>query len=238
MRVLFSTTAGSGHFGPMVPVAMGCAAAGHEVAVAAPASFADKILATGLPHLAFSDVPADRLDSVLRRRRNATRGGNRIVLPEVFGRLSAQAALPALTDIIGGMLPDIVVRDPCEFGSLVAAERAGIPQAQLAISLDQFILATAEWLDEPLRERCCRPGVLRITVGCEIEADPGSAKLRAAWAILWMECQCFGVTDSMYHLWARYSRLSFHLLAGRLRAPAESTVADTDAGQAGCATWP
>lgn len=67
MRVLFSTTAGSGHFGPMVPVAMGCAAAGHEVAVAAPASFADKILATGLPHLAFSDVPADRLDSVFRR---------------------------------------------------------------------------------------------------------------------------------------------------------------------------
>ncbi len=36
MRVLFSTTAGAGHFGPMVPVAHACLAAGWEVAVAAP----------------------------------------------------------------------------------------------------------------------------------------------------------------------------------------------------------
>ena len=31
MRVLFSTTAGSGHFGPMVPVARACRDAGHDV---------------------------------------------------------------------------------------------------------------------------------------------------------------------------------------------------------------
>jgi hypothetical protein len=30
MRVLFATTANAGHFGPMVPFARACVAAGHE----------------------------------------------------------------------------------------------------------------------------------------------------------------------------------------------------------------
>lgn len=36
MRILFATTAGAGHVTPMVPLAAGCRAAGHDVAVAAP----------------------------------------------------------------------------------------------------------------------------------------------------------------------------------------------------------
>ena len=36
VRVLFASTAGAGHFSPMVPLAQACAAAGHAVAVAAP----------------------------------------------------------------------------------------------------------------------------------------------------------------------------------------------------------
>ena len=35
MRVLFSTTAGAGHFGPLIPVANACVAGGEAVAVAA-----------------------------------------------------------------------------------------------------------------------------------------------------------------------------------------------------------
>jgi UDP:flavonoid glycosyltransferase YjiC (YdhE family) len=153
MRVLFSTTAGAGHFGPMIPIAGACSAAGHQVAVAAPASFASHVLSCGLPHLPFPAVPADRMGAAFARAYSLSRAeANRVVVTEVFGRLDAQVALPALMDIIAEVHPDIVVRDPCEFGSLVAAEQAGIPQVQVAISVDQFIVAMASWLDEPLRE--------------------------------------------------------------------------------------
>jgi len=153
MRVLFSTTAGVGHFGPMVPVARACAAAGHEVAVAAPASFADQVRRRGLSPLSFPDVPADQMGRVFGSLSQLSREeANRVVVAEVFGRLDARAALPNLTELIAQMRPDIVVRDPCELGSLVAAERAGIPQVQVAISVDQFVVTAAGWLDEPVRE--------------------------------------------------------------------------------------
>jgi UDP:flavonoid glycosyltransferase YjiC (YdhE family) len=137
----------------MVPVARACAAAGHEVAVAAPASFADQVRRRGLSHLPFPDAPADRLGSVFGRVSQMSREeANRVVVSEVFGRLDAQAALPTLMKLIRQMHPDIVVRDPCELGSLVAAVRAGIPQVQVAIGVDQLIVAVAGWLDEPVRE--------------------------------------------------------------------------------------
>ena len=40
MRVLLATTANDGHFGPLAPFARAIRAAGHEVRVAAPASYA------------------------------------------------------------------------------------------------------------------------------------------------------------------------------------------------------
>lgn len=133
MRVLFSTTAGAGHFGPMNPIAQACLAAGHTVAVAAPLSFAPYVTDAGLDHLPFPDVPAGLMGAV-------------------FGRLDAQAALPTLVEIVRDWQPDVVVREPCEFGSLVAAEGAGVPQVQVAIGLGEFVLTVADWLDEPLRE--------------------------------------------------------------------------------------
>ena len=153
MRILFSTTAGAGHFGPLIPVARAGSAAGHEVAVAAPASFASHILSSGLPHLPFPDVPGDRMGAVFATLAQLPRAeADRVVTSEVFGRLDAQAALPALIAIIAEMRPDVVVRDPSEFGSLVAARQAGIPSVQVAIGLDQLLVTIASWLEEPLRE--------------------------------------------------------------------------------------
>ena len=151
--MLFSTTAGVGHFAPMAPVAEACMAAGHEVAVAAPASFAAHVTGHGLTHLPFPDVPAERLGPVFDRvARLSFTEGNRLVVTEVFGRLDAEAALPVLTDILARFRPDIVVRDPCELGSAVAAQRADVPQVQVAIGLDQLLVTVAGWLDEPVRE--------------------------------------------------------------------------------------
>lgn len=153
VRVLFATTAGAGHFGPMIPIARACVAAGHEVAVAAPEGFASHVKDARLPHLPFPDVPEEQLGAVFGRLPSVSREeANRLVVSEVFGRLDAQAAWPTLMRIVADWRPDVVVRDPCEFGSLVAAAGHGIPQAQLGIGLGRLLPTVAHWADGALRE--------------------------------------------------------------------------------------
>jgi hypothetical protein len=136
MRVLFSTTAGAGHFGPLIPFARACGDAGHEVKVAAPESFAAAVTEAGLDHAAFADVPSKIMEPIFGRLPELSfEEANETVMAEVFGRLDAQAALPGLTEVIDGWHPDVVVREPCEFASLVAADRAGVPQVQVAIGM-------------------------------------------------------------------------------------------------------
>ena len=153
VRVLFSTTAGEGHFGPMVPVARACAAAGHEVAVAAPGSFAANVGRVGLRHLPVPDPDPDQVRAVFGGLAALSHDeANRVVVSEVFGRLDAQAALPGLIDILSRWQPDVVVRDPAELGSMVAAERFGVSQVQVAIGVGPFLGTVTGWFDEPVRE--------------------------------------------------------------------------------------
>lgn len=153
VRVLFSSTAGSGHFGPLIPFARACVFAGHSVAVAAPVSFAAQVVGAGLEHLPFPDVPADVLGAVFSRVSRAPREeGDQMVLSDVFARLDAQAALPALTVMMTEWAPDIVVRETCEFAALVAAERAGVPQVHVAIGMNVGMGGLAQMLEQPLAE--------------------------------------------------------------------------------------
>lgn len=153
MRVLFSTTAGAGHFGPMVPFATACRDAGHEVKVAAPASFAPAVAATGLDHAPFADVPPEVMGAIFGRLPELSRlEANRVVMAEVFGRLDAQAALPEVMTLIDSWRPDVVVREFCEFASLVAAEKAGVPHVQVAIGLTAAYQTALPDVASPLAE--------------------------------------------------------------------------------------
>ena len=153
MRILFSTTAGDGHFGPLIPVARECAAAGHEIAVGAPQTFHGTVENAGFTHLPFPDVPVDVMRRVYDRLPYLPRTeANRLVIAEIFARLDAQAALPGLIDILASWRPDIVVREPCEFASLVAADSAGIAQVQVAIGMFRFGSGFAAVVAEPLAE--------------------------------------------------------------------------------------
>ena len=160
MRVLFSTTAGAGHFGPLVAVARACEAAGHEVAVAAPRTFHETVEGGNFTHLPFPDVPADVMRDVFDRVALLSReDANRVVVAEVFGRLDAQAALPGLIDIIARWQPNIVVREPCEFASLVAADSAGIAQVQVAIGMNRLGSGFADLVADPLAELSALAGL-------------------------------------------------------------------------------
>ena len=153
MRVLFSTTAGSGHFGPLVPFARACVAAGHAVMVAAPASFSGEVRAAGFEHRPFADVPPEALGRVYGRLPSLpVEEATAIVMADVFGRLCAQAALPDLVAIVDEWRPDIVLREPAEYGSLVAARSAGVAQAVVAIGMMEMIDSVAPLVAAPLAE--------------------------------------------------------------------------------------
>jgi UDP:flavonoid glycosyltransferase YjiC (YdhE family) len=153
MRMLCATTAGTGHFGPMMPVAQACAAAGHDVRVAAPESFAGHIQRAGLTHAPFDDVPPEVIGPVFGRLASLSMvEANRTVIGDVFGRLDARAAFPRVAELVERWRPDIVLRDPCEFASLAAAERAGVPHCEVAIGIGDLQPWTTSVLVEPLQE--------------------------------------------------------------------------------------
>ena len=153
MRALFATTGGIGHLGPLVPLARACLDAGHEVVVAAPGSFADQVTRVGLAHAPFGEPSPDDLGRVFARLSELPRAeAEDIVVREVFGRLDARAALPGLRALIEDWRPDIIVREPAELASLVAAEAAGVPHAQVAIGMSEAEDCLAAMLREPLAE--------------------------------------------------------------------------------------
>jgi len=121
--------------------------------VAAPASFADAVAATGLHHAPFADVPPEVLEPIFGRLPELSRvEANRTVIAEVFGRLDARAALPGLTEIMASWRPDVVVREFCEFGSLVAAAKTGVPQVEVAIGLAATVAFALPIVESPLAE--------------------------------------------------------------------------------------
>ncbi len=153
MRVLCSTTAGDGHFGPLKAVARACVQAGHEVRVAAPASFAGAVRRAGLEHSRCDDAPRELMDPVLAGLPGmGLEEANEIVMREVFGRLDAQHGFPAIRAAVADWEPDIILREPAEFGSLAAAEAAGVPHAEVAIGVAELMVWAHDQLVEPLGE--------------------------------------------------------------------------------------
>ena len=151
--MLCATTANDGHFGPLLPFARACAAAGHEVRVAAPASYAAAVARAGFPHEPFADAPPDLVGPVM-----ASLPGlgfveaDELVVREVFARIDAQAGLPSLIETVERWRPDVLLRESAELASLAAAERAGVPHVHVCIGMHEVATRFAEVIGGPLEE--------------------------------------------------------------------------------------
>jgi UDP:flavonoid glycosyltransferase YjiC (YdhE family) len=157
----------------MVPFAKACLDAGHEVKVAAPSSFAAAVAATGLDHAPFADVAPDVLGPIFARLPHVSHEeANRTVMADIFGRLDAQAALPGVTEIVTRWRPDVVVREFCEFASLVAARQAGVPQVEVAIGLASGLARALEVVAAPLAELDAIAGVPEGTAYEALASSP------------------------------------------------------------------
>jgi hypothetical protein len=127
-----ATTGGAGHFAALVPFARALEASGHEVRVAAPASFAGSVLAAGLREERLDDTSPAALGAVFARLPSLSMlEANRVVVREVFAGLDAHAVLPGLRALVDRWQPDVIVREPAEFASYVVAEERGIPHVQV-----------------------------------------------------------------------------------------------------------
>ena len=151
--MLGATTANDGHFGPIVPFLRACVAAGHEVRVAAPASYAAAVAAAGFAHEPFADAPPELVGPIMTRLPNVTfEEANDLVVREVFARIDAQAGLPSLVETVEGWRPHVVVRESAELASLAAAERAGVPHVHVCIGMHEVASRFAEAIGDPLEE--------------------------------------------------------------------------------------
>jgi hypothetical protein len=167
MRILFATTAGAGHFGPLIPFAKAAMSAKAEVMVAAPASFEAAVAGAGFPFLALGEPPVEEWGPIMGRVRGMTEEeGNRLVVGEIFGRLDAGRALPAMLAAVDEWRPDVVIRETSEFSSLVAAEARGLPHVHVAIGV---LAGTARALP------AAAPAIDDLRTSLGLAADPAMA---------------------------------------------------------------
>ncbi|MFJ7219499.1 glycosyltransferase [Amycolatopsis sp. NPDC098790] len=128
MRILFTTVGLSGHFFPLVPLAWGARALGHDVLVAAPDHFAATVLRAGLPVASSGSVP-DFVGLVERDWDVSAVEARRRANGKTFAAM-AVASLPGLRELVETWDPDVVVSERAEFAGRVAAG-AGIPFAEV-----------------------------------------------------------------------------------------------------------
>ncbi len=129
MRILFTTQPGTGHFNPLAPFARALAVAGHDVAVACAQSFRADVEDAG-----FQSFPAGldfRLERLSEFFPNApTAGPDRMPwIIRHWTNTTARAMAHDLQALADDWRPDLLVREPNEFGACLVAELRGIPHA-------------------------------------------------------------------------------------------------------------
>lgn len=139
MRLLFTFAGGSGHFEPLVPIARAAEVAGHIVAFAGQPALIPAIEAAGFTAFAtagatFPDTPRRlpllKLDA--EREDRDLRDG-------FADRLARERAVSILA-LCAVWQPDLLVCDEVDFGSMVIAERLGLPYATvLVIAAGSFV---------------------------------------------------------------------------------------------------
>jgi len=162
VRVLGATTAGAGHFAGLLPFARAGAQAGHEVRVAAPPSFAGAVEDAGFVHEPLADADPAELGAVFGRVPTLSmREADDLVVQEVFGRVDRDAALPGMRAALDRWRPHVVLREPAELASYVAAHERGIPHVQTQIGPSAIDDRLLPLLAVPLHEIGCESAALR-----------------------------------------------------------------------------
>jgi len=171
MRILFTFEGGSGHYNPLVPVARAAESVGHTVAFACAPRQLAMVSAAGFQGFAagidVGSTPATEAmeDHYMAIPDIAEREA--YLLREGFAGWYARHKAADIVTRAETWQPDLLVRDEIDFGSAVAAERLGLPHANvLVIAAGSFV--RHELVAEPLN-------ALRLEHG--LPPDPNLAML-------------------------------------------------------------
>jgi hypothetical protein len=129
-----------------------CRRGGHDVLVVGPPVLAEPVRDAGYS-LSLGAAPSeDELAPVWARIATLSHeDAERLVMAEMFATLNVRAMLPAMRAAVRAWRPDVIVRESAEFTSAIVAEEAGVPHAQVAISLIathmKLLLIAAEAVD-------------------------------------------------------------------------------------------
>ncbi|SEF24337.1 UDP:flavonoid glycosyltransferase YjiC, YdhE family [Amycolatopsis pretoriensis] len=141
MRILVTSYPAVSHLYPMVPLAWGLRAAGHEVRVAAAPSFAAAARRTGLPVLPLGED----VDGTVAWQGFDPRAGDRTERTMRMFRSTAEGWAGALVALARDWA-DVVLFDPREYAGPVAAAVAGIPSARVLYGVDHtYAQRAGEW---------------------------------------------------------------------------------------------
>lgn len=174
MRILFASTRGGGHLQPLLPLARACAAAGHEVLVAAPAVAGGQARRAGLPFAPVAEPPAAAVRAAWAPVWSSEGApGAAYVIAELFVGFQARAALPDMLRVVDVFGPDVVVRETLEFTSALAAERAGVPVVRFGIHL------ASESDHDPGLLGLAAPAVDALRGAAGLEPDPDATAIAA-----------------------------------------------------------
>jgi UDP:flavonoid glycosyltransferase YjiC (YdhE family) len=135
MRVLVTCSGAASHFDPLLPFIEALERRGDKVLVIVPPALAAMVEATGTAYRIGADPPTDERAAIWERFPTVSpEEASVLINREIFGRLNTAAMLPTLEDACSRWRPDLVLREPCEYAAAIAADRRGIPHAQVAIS--------------------------------------------------------------------------------------------------------
>jgi len=136
-KVVFASLPAYGHVYPMLPLAMACAAAGHDVMVATGEPFLDALpvpTARGLERVTLHEVEEET------RRNHPSLTGVEFAM-YMFGETTARHAEPELRALFERERPDLVVHEMLDVGAVLAAARLGIRTVCFGLGLWNPMLA-------------------------------------------------------------------------------------------------
>jgi len=137
-RILISTTPGSGHLNPLLPVAHALAEAGHEVAFAARPFLADKLNDAGFRFFAVgSDREADPEYQAFKAERDRMPTGEALehfIYTRLFCGIMPRLYAPGLVAAARGWKPDLLLREAAEYSAVIAADVLQLPHATVAFT--------------------------------------------------------------------------------------------------------
>lgn len=132
MKIMFASLGAYGHLYPMMPLALACAAAGHETVIAIGPPFLGRLALPTVPGYP-PDLQLEWAIQETRRRHPDLTGGQFSMA--MFGDVTAEKVAPTMIEQCQRTHPDLVIYEGMNTGAGVATTVLGFPAAAYAIAL-------------------------------------------------------------------------------------------------------